>query len=97
MVGCSRQVRSVAAFTLSMKTATSLVAVDRLDKGGCGFYTGYENRIQVAVDRLDKGGCGFYTGYENCNQVDRLDKGGCGFYTGYENLFIFHKYIQSSW
>ena len=52
-----------------MNTATSLVAVDRLDKVGCGFYTGYENRNQVAVDRLDKGGCGFYTGYKNCNQV----------------------------
>ena len=74
-----------------MKTATSLVAVDRLDKGGCGFYTRYENCNQVAVDRvdrLDKGGCSFYTGYENRNQpgcgflwlvaVDRLDKGGCG-------------------
>ena len=32
--------------------------------GGCGFYTGYENRNQVAVDKLDKG--------------DRLDKVGCG-------------------
>ena len=39
--------------------------------GGCGFYTGYENRNQVAVDKLDKG--------------DRLDKVGCNFYTGYEN------------
>ena len=58
-------------FILGMKTATSLVAVDRLDKVGCGFYTGYENRNQVAVDKLDKG--------------DRLDKVGCGFYTGYEN------------
>ena len=28
-----------------------LVVVDRLDKGGCGFYTGYENRNQVAVVR----------------------------------------------
>ena len=39
--------------------------------GGCGFYTGYENRNQVAVDKLDKG--------------DRLDKVVCRFYTGYEN------------
>ena len=54
---------------MGMKTATSLVGVDRLDKVGCGFYTRYENRNQVAVDRLDKGGCGFYTGYKNCNQV----------------------------
>ena len=52
-----------------------LILQHRLDKGGCGFYTGYENHNQVAVDRvdrLDKGGCGFYTGYENRNQP------GCG-------------------
>ena len=54
-----------------MKTATSLVVVDMLDKVSCSFYTGYENCNQVAVDKLDKG--------------DRLDKVGCGFYTGYEN------------
>ena len=44
-------------FILGMKTATSLVAVDRLDKGDkldkvvCRFYTGYENRNLVAVVR----------------------------------------------
>ena len=52
---CYKQKRGVAVFILGMKTATSLVAVDRLDKVGCGFYTGYENCNQVAVDRLDKG------------------------------------------
>ena len=46
-----------------MKTATSLVAVDRLDKGGCGFYTGYENRYQAGCFwlRLVAVGCGFHT------------------------------------
>ena len=38
-----------------------LVAVDSLDKGGCGFYTGYENRNQAGCGwlQLDMGGLRF--------------------------------------